>query len=232
MFHRKRAKFTQDEIDMSKALCHFTRSFLQLDLPAEIATLIAELAKWNLDWNRVKTHESFLIFEENPSIIRLMADKTWHVAVADTIFESGFKYSCSVRVISLCVPLLSLLHHLASSFGVVPVHCNVASTSHLMISWPQVGGWEWWNSDGSARHHLHSAEYGADDVSADDVITMCVDFTKETMSSSGKGTLSFSRGTDQYGIAFDNVIPPVHPAVSLYSKGSSLEIMSISRIDC
>lgn len=227
---RRNTTCSLDEIRVSEALCDFTRTALHLSLPAEIAALIASLARRTLDWNRVLSHESFEILPESPSVLRLKTERKWHVAIAHAVFESGFKYLCSIRVISLCTPHTQYVKRLSSSFGVVPLSADVSSSTHLMVSWPQVGGWEWWSSHGSARHQLFSTDYGSGGAATDAIVTICVDFSEETMSSTGKGSISFSCNNIDYGIAFADVVPPVNPAVSLYSKGSSVEIISVLRI--
>lgn len=207
---------------MSEVLRTFAEELFKLDVPADISALIAGYSEQNLNWDRLNTGESFVISEESPSILRLTNDAVWSVAVADVIFERGFKFSFSVRVLDLGSDCFYW------SFGVLPAASSVLSSTHLMISWPKVGGWEWWYSRGIARHLLQSTPYGGNAVCDGALITVHVDFTKETMGSSNGGTVSFSGNSEHYGVAFDDVVPPVKPAVSLYSAGSSLEIVNIS----
>jgi hypothetical protein len=227
--YSRRPKISAHEIQISQVLRNFVHDLFQIDVPAEISALIAALAENSLDWDRTSFSDYFVTAEENSSILVMLSRNLWHIAVAEMIFERGSKYSFSVRV-SLRESLLELGDKSSFySFGVVPVSSDVISAAPLMTGWPQVGGWEWWTSRGVIRHEGKKKRYAKRLLPLDSVVTIRVDFTKETMSATGKGTLAFSCNDDHYAVAYDNVVPPIKPAVSVFLRGSSVEITGISQ---
>lgn len=216
---------TVQQIQTVQSLRTLTENVYHLFISNDALELIASFAGWSLHWNPRNCGDDYYISSEQPGLVRKLTPQYWQIATPDVVVEDGQKCSISLKI-------QQLQDFGSISFGVVPESCKANTSGNMLIfSRPSSGslrtsGWEWWHGGHITRHKDMISSYGADgDVFLHDncIITIVLDFSKKTK----EGTIAFSYGSKYLGIAFENVLPPVVPAISTCVPGCSVEIISI-----
>ncbi|ETO16421.1 hypothetical protein RFI_20918, partial [Reticulomyxa filosa] len=164
----------------------------------------------NFGWDAVLKSQYLAIFPDGVSVTNKGSNDTWQGVVSQATFESG-KHSFEIQVINDA----KTSNTWKFIVGVVPTKFDPRKTAWVgsQNSWGYIGG-----NGGKCYQVGKLVQYGVQ-YGGNDVIKCEVNLDKNTIE-------FFVNGKSQ-GVAFDNLVGPVKPAVSLCGKGSCLRIANV-----
>ena len=164
--------------------------------------------KYGWDQNLKSPH--LAIFPDGVTVTNKGSNDTWQGVVSQMIFSSG-KHSFEIHIIND----IKTSNQWKYIFGVAPVSFDPKRTAWLgsQNSWGYIGG-----TGGKCHIQGKSVAYGKR-YGGQDRIKCVIDFNKRT--------IEFFRNDKSQGIAFNNLVGAVRPAVSLTGKGAAVRICNV-----